>query len=47
MELATINTRLDALEASVRDMRGYAKEIDELRMIVRSLEARVEQCEKK
>jgi hypothetical protein len=30
-EIAAITTRLDKLEAAVRDIRGYAKEIDALR----------------
>ena len=37
-ELRQIDRRLDALEASVRDVRGYAKEIDELRARVRRME---------
>ena len=37
-ELAQITKRLDRLEADVADIRGYAKEIDELRLRVRAVE---------
>lgn len=37
-ELADINRRLDALEDDVADIRGYAKEIDELRSRMRAIE---------
>lgn len=37
-ELADINRRLDRLEEDVDAMRGYSKEIDELRTRVRNIE---------
>ena len=43
VELAYINRRLDSLEEATRDMRGYAKEIDDLRARVKYLENLAEQ----
>lgn len=37
-ELADINRRLDTLEEDVADIRGYAKEIDDLRARMRAIE---------
>ena len=37
-ELGQITKRLDRLEADVADIRGYAKELDELRLRVRAVE---------
>ncbi len=42
IELRDINRRLDALEEAVKDVRGYAKEIDELRTRVKVMEAFLE-----
>lgn len=38
LEMKEINRRLDTLESDVKDIRGYAKEIDELRARVKSME---------
>lgn len=37
-ELAEINRQLDRLEQDVADIRGYAKELDELRSRIRAVE---------
>ena len=37
-EIATISSRLDAIEESIADMRGYAKEIDDLRTRISDIE---------
>ena len=37
-EIATISSRLHAIEESIADMRGYAKEIDDLRTRISDIE---------
>ena len=37
-EIATISSRLDAIEESIADVRGYAKEIDDLRNRISDIE---------
>lgn len=44
-DLTKIAKRLDRLEEDVRDIRGYAKELDELRAMFRALEKRIIACE--
>lgn len=44
-DILDIDRRLTALEESIHDVRGYAKEIDFLHAEIRTLKERVARCE--
>jgi septal ring factor EnvC (AmiA/AmiB activator) len=46
-EIGELEKRISAFEDSLRDVRGYAKEIDELRASVRTLKMRLARVEGK